>query len=230
MSLLNPVSSPSTFRADFDRIALLEEESWSQNRYYHKFLSKHLPRNCDTALEIGCGTGAFSRLLAKYSQRVIALDLSPQMIRVAEQQSKQFPNIDFQVADVTASPLPAAGFDCIATIATLHHLPLAETLSRMKDALNPGGVLLVLDLYQAEGLSDALASAFAMPFNVALRLFHQGRLRPPRSVREAWAEHERHDSYATLTQVRQISNEIFPGATLRKHLLWRYSLTWQKEA
>jgi hypothetical protein len=52
----------------------------------------------------------------------------------------------------------------------------------------------------------------------------------PRQVREAWAEHGRHDSYLTLSQVRQISAAVLPGAEVRKHLLWRYSITWRKTA
>src|SRR6185436_15660960 len=139
-------------------------------------------------LEIGCGTGAFSRLLAKSSDRVHALDLSPNMIRVARERSAQFPNIDFEVADVLARELPAETFDCIATIATLHHLPLASVLPKMKRALKAGGVLLILDLFQAEGLFDAFKSALAVPLSVGLRLVRHGRLRPPREVRRAWDE------------------------------------------
>ena len=55
----------STFEADFDRLALLDEEGWTANNHYHDSLLKHLPLNCENALEIGCGTGAFARDLAK---------------------------------------------------------------------------------------------------------------------------------------------------------------------
>src|SRR5215210_6174981 len=140
----------STVRADFDRIALLSSEDWGHGSHYHEFLARHIPEPCREALEIGCGTGAFSRLLAKSSERVLALDLSPNMIRVARERSAQFPNIEFQVADVLALELPAEKFDCIATIATLHHLPLAEVLPKLKSALKTGGVLLILDLFQEE--------------------------------------------------------------------------------
>ncbi len=55
----------SSIEADFDRLALLDDEGWTANNHYHKFLLQHVPRNCENALEIGCGTGAFARLLAK---------------------------------------------------------------------------------------------------------------------------------------------------------------------
>jgi hypothetical protein len=98
----------------------------------------------------------------------------------------------------------------------------------MRDALKPGGTLIVLDLFQEEGLADALTSGLAVPVNAALRLVKTGRLRRPRELRAAWAEHGRHDSYLTLDQVRQICDSVLPGAQVRKHLLWRYSITWKK--
>ena len=218
----------STIRADFDRLALLSGEEWDHSSHYHSFLLQHLPTPCRESLEIGCGGGAFSRLLAKSSERVLALDLSPTMIRIARERSASFPNIDFQVADVMARELPAERFDCIATIATLHHLPIEEVLPKLKNALKVNGVLLVLDLFQAEGLLDAAASALAMPLSLGLKLLKHGRVRAPRQVREAWAEHGRHDSYLTMSQVHKVCAEMLPGAEVRKHLLWRYSIIWKK--
>jgi ubiquinone/menaquinone biosynthesis C-methylase UbiE len=220
----------STVQADFDRIALLAGGEWDHSSHYHGFLARHVPANCREALELGCGTGAFSRLLANASERVLALDLSPNMVRVARERSARFPNIDFQVADVLTRKLPAETFDCVATIATLHHLPAAEVLPKLKRALKPGGVLLVLDLFQTEGLFDAAASALALPLSLGLRLTRRGRLLPPREVRRAWEEHGRHDTYLTLAQVRGICAEMLPGAEVTRHLLWRYSVVWKKAA
>jgi ubiquinone/menaquinone biosynthesis C-methylase UbiE len=225
----------STIQTDFDRIALVSVEGGTQNDHYHNFLLRYLPSNCQDMLEIGCGTGAFARLLARRSEQVLALDLSPEMIRIARERSAKFPNIEFELADVRDRVLPAESFDCIATIATLHHLPFREILLKMKAALKPGGVLLVLDLFEPErnllkpeGLLDAGLNIIAMGVSVSLRLIHQGRLRPRREVRDAWAEHERHDIYPTMSQVRELCAEILPGAKVSKHLLWRYSIVWEK--
>jgi ubiquinone/menaquinone biosynthesis C-methylase UbiE len=216
-------------RADFDRIALLSGDGWNHNSHYHDFLLKQLPPHCTYALDIGCGAGAFSRLLASRSDRVLALDLSPQMIRVAKARSEQYSNIDFQVADATAWEFPAEQFDCVASIATLHHLPFEETLLKMREALKINGTLIILDLFKAEGLSDLLTSALAVPANIILKWIKTGRWREPREVRQAWAEHGRHDSYPTLSQIRRSCASVLPGARVRKHLLWRYSITWKKK-
>jgi SAM-dependent methyltransferase len=132
--------------------------------------------------------------------------------------------------------LPPEGFDCIASLATLHHLPLREILLKMKAALNPGGVLLILDLFEPERtlvkpagfLDSVIVNALAIPLSVSLRLIHHGRLLPSRAARDAWAAHERHDIYPTMDEVRALCAEILPGAKIKKQLLWRYSVVWRK--
>jgi SAM-dependent methyltransferase len=262
----------STIQKDFDRIALVSPDGSLQNSLYHDFLLRQLPSDCQAALEIGCGKGEFSRRLAEMSDRVLALDLSPEMIRIARAQSAHLADIDFQIADVMSYDLPPETFDCIASIATLHHLPLREILLKMKAALKPGGVLLILDLFEPikwhgrtdrdserhppdrdsakhghpardsrpgrachnqtasvrEGLCDTLLNFLAMPVSVSLRVIHHGRLLPRREVRDAWAAHEKHDIYPTMNEVRALCADILPGAKIRKHLLWRYSVVWQK--
>lgn len=223
------MNDTSKIRADFDRIALLSGNDWNHNDHYHNFLLRQLPPHCTDALDIGCGTGVFSRLLARRSDRVLALDLSPQMIRIARERSEQYSNIDFQVADAMTWEFPSEQFDCVASIATLHHLPFEETLLKMKAALKINGTLIILDLFNAEGPSDVLTNTLAMSAHIILRLVKTGRLREPCEVREAWAEHGRSDSYPTLSQIRQVCASVLPEAKIRKHLLWRYSIIWKKK-
>ena len=214
-------------RADFDRIALLPE-SWDHNRELHAYLLAQLPARCEAALEIGCGTGAFSRRLAARAERVLALDLSPNMIRVARERSAAFPQIEYRVADALSEPLAAESFDCIASIATLHHLPIGPMLAKLRGALRAGGTLAIADLVADAGPRDWLVSAAAVPVNVALRLAKTGRLRDPPEVRRAWREHGRSDVYLTLPQVRSACAAELPAARVRRHLLWRYSIVWRK--
>jgi ubiquinone/menaquinone biosynthesis C-methylase UbiE len=63
----------STIRADFDRLALFSEEGWNHNQHYHSVLLRQVPVPCHQALEVGCGTGAFARLLAERAERVLAV-------------------------------------------------------------------------------------------------------------------------------------------------------------
>ena len=99
----------------------------------------------------------------------------------------------------------------------------------MKAALKPGGVLIILDLFEPSGVIDTLLNPPAIAVSVALRLMHHGRLLPSREARDAWAIHEGHDIYPTMNEVRQLCADILPGASVRKHLLWRYSVVWRKD-
>jgi len=218
-----------SIQSDFDRIALLSNENWNHNAYYHKFLMNHIPEGCRHILEIGCGTGEFSRLLSERAERVLAIDLSTQMIRLAKASSKLYPNIDFIEGDVMAYHLPDNQFDCIATLATLHHLPTESILGKIRKALKHGGVFVCLDLYQRSSLTDLLFDGVAYPANLFLRLIKTGKTRPSREVREAYIEHGKTDTYLTLPQIEQICASVLPGAQVARHLFWRYSIIWKKK-
>lgn len=220
--------TPESIRADFDRIASLAGEGWDHNSHYHEYLLRHAPGRCGRTLEVGCGAGEFSRLLAARAERVLAVDLSPRMVALARERSRGCANVDFVNADVTEYPLPAEHFDFVATLTTLHHLPLEAALRKMASALRPGGVFVCLDLYERAGLRDLLSGCAAYPAGLLLRLLKTGRPLPPREVREAYAEHGRTDTYPTLARVRQVCADVLPGAHVRRHLLWRYSVVWRK--
>jgi 2-polyprenyl-3-methyl-5-hydroxy-6-metoxy-1,4-benzoquinol methylase len=150
------------------------------------------------------------------------------MIEIARERSANHPNIEYQVADILEWEFPRQHFDCIASIATFHHLPMEALLPRVKDALGDQGVLLALDLYKASTLMDYLVGAAAFPANILVRLAHTGRLTVPREAKEAWAAHGRHDRYLTLPEVRRLCAEHLPGAVVKRHLFWRYSLSWRR--
>jgi ubiquinone/menaquinone biosynthesis C-methylase UbiE len=217
----------SSIEADFDRLAILDDEGWTANNHYHNFLLSHVPQNCENALEIGCGTGAFARLLAKRCKRVVGLDLSSEMIRVARSRSSQFDNLEFELADAMTWSFPQSQFDFICSIATLHHLQQRELFVKIKDALKPNGVLVVLDLVESNSLVERMLDVFGFGVSGGLRLLHNGRLKPPAEVRAAWEQHGKHDHYATVSQMRALADEILPGANVRRHLLWRYSLAFR---
>lgn len=221
--------SPVSIQADFDRIARLPAVAWDHSTHYHRWLLTQFPPRCERALEIGCGTGSFTRLLAQRAEHVLGLDLSPEMLRVArERTAGEGTNVEFVLADAMSYPLPDAGFDCIATIATLHHLPIAAALEKVRAALKPGGVFVCLDLYQRASLLDWLSDAVAWPVSQALTLARTGTLRPPCEVRAAYAAHGETDVYPTLAELRRLCATVMPGARVRRHLFFRYSIVWRK--
>ena len=218
----------SSVEADFDRLALLDDEGWTSNNHYHDSLLRLVPANCETALEVGCGTGAFARRLAERAERVVAIDLSGEMVRVARSRSSRFNNLEFQVADAMTWDFPQSHFDFICSIATLHHLEQRALFVKMRDALKPRGVLVVLDLVESSGVRERMLDVIGLGVSGSLRLLHNGRLKPPREVRKAWEQHGKHDSYSTTSQMRALAHDILPGASVTRCLLWRYLLVYRK--
>lgn len=203
-------------------------DGWNHNNHYHDYLLRYAPPHCADALEVGCGKGEFARLLARRSDHVLALDLSAEMLRAARARSAAYPNIDYEQADVLAYDLLPARYDCIVSIATLHHLPLADVLSKLAAALKPGGVLLVLDLYQAATLADRLQNVAAMPLHLILTRIKPAAPQPSAEARAAWTAHGDSDVYLPLRAVRAVCADLLPGARVTRLLLWRYALIWTK--
>ena len=216
-------------QADFDQIALLPPSAFDHNSYYHDFLLEVLQPHMNQALDIGCGAGRFTRLLAARADHVLALDLSANMVAAARRQSAAFKNIDFRQADAVSWDWPTERFDSIVTIATLHHLPADDILPKMKAALRSGGALAVLDIRRTANIAERLLlAAIAFPASMLLYLLNTGGLRPAPEARRRWAEHGKTDRYLSVEEVRRVCLPILPGAIIRRHLLWRYSLVWRK--
>ena len=221
------MTTTNQVRADFDEIAELEADGdgWNHNRHYHSFILQQLPLTFDHAMEIGCGSGELARAMAARASRVLAVDLSPKMIARALEHVPGSTNIEYLVQDVATWQWPTEQFSVIVSVATLHHLPLAQTLANWARALQPGGMLVVLDLYRPSTFADFVTCAIAFPINYVL----QWRSRPSRQLQKAFASHGRRDRYKTLSEVRKAAIETgLHRCRVRRHLFFRYSLTWVK--
>jgi ubiquinone/menaquinone biosynthesis C-methylase UbiE len=100
------------------------------------------------ALDMGCGSGRWSVLVAPRVGELVAADASPDALNVA-QRNVRGPNISFVQATPEALPYPDRYFDLIFSLGVLHHVPDTEGAIRSLAAkLAPGGTLL-LYLYYA---------------------------------------------------------------------------------
>lgn len=214
-----------TIRQDFDRIAQFSEPKWEHNSHYHKYLLQNIPL-CNSALDIGCGTGSFARLLSARANEVTAIDLSPAMIRHAISLSQGYKNIHYLVGDIFEYQ-SSGRYDCIVSIAAMHHL-LPDVLPIIKDLLAPKGVFIVLDLYKPSSLADYLFSLIAVPASIFMRLIKNGRLKRTHGETAAWDNHAPHDDHKTLKELQDLLASVLPGSSIRRHLFWRYSMIWVK--
>ncbi|MCB1853226.1 MAG: ArsR family transcriptional regulator [Halieaceae bacterium] len=104
---------------------------------------------CDTALEVGPGDGAFLQELAPRFRRVFALDNARVMLEQARERAAQaeLGNITFIHGDTRARELAGLQADCVVINMVLHHTPFpGDILRDVAALLAPDGVVLVTDL------------------------------------------------------------------------------------
>lgn len=97
------------------------------------------------ALDVGCGPGAFARLLAHRGARVLGVDLSPRMIEHARADALAAgigeDRLRFEVADALGAPgLPRGPFDLVTFVLSLQNMEdPAPALRNAARVLVPGG-------------------------------------------------------------------------------------------
>jgi MPBQ/MSBQ methyltransferase len=111
----------------------------------------HLPKGT-TVLDVGCGIGGSSRILAKdYGFSVTGITISPQQVKRAQELTPAGLDAKFVVDDAMAMSFPDASFDVVWSIEAGPHMPdkavFAKELMRV---LKPGGVLVVADWNQRD--------------------------------------------------------------------------------
>ena len=87
-------------------------------------LLSYLPEDLKGArvLDAGCGTGAMSQALAERGAEVVAVDLSPQLVKVAEDRTPQhlLSRIHYRAGDMTSPALGRFDF-CVAMDSVIHY-------------------------------------------------------------------------------------------------------------
>jgi ubiquinone/menaquinone biosynthesis C-methylase UbiE len=141
----------STSRFDFGRIAD-RYDAWYQaprgatyDRLEKRAIERLLPPAPDGGrlLEVGCGTGHWSRYFVSRGFEVTGLDISQRMIAVARQ--KNIASATFEVADAERLPFADETFDVAAAITSLEFMgDAARAVAEMaRCAKKMGGTLIV---------------------------------------------------------------------------------------
>jgi SAM-dependent methyltransferase len=194
----------------------MEDTSWNHNVHHHAALLRKLPPAPARALDIGCGAGDFARRLAERVAHVDAIDASAEMLRRAQSAGAGLDNVSYVHASIGSFPLEPASYDVISLLTVLHHLPLRETLRLCRDALRPGGVLLVLGWARSAGPLDRAYDLASIPVEFGLQCVH-GPLR--------YTAPEM-DTSLTVAQIAAVMRAELPGVKVRRQLLWRYMAVW----
>jgi SAM-dependent methyltransferase len=97
------------------------------------------------ALDVGCGEGRFSRMLAERGASVVGIDATPAMIAEAERRRRH--DSDHCVAAAESLPLRDASVDlCVSYITLVDIVGYVEAIAEMARVLKHGGELIVANL------------------------------------------------------------------------------------
>ncbi|MFF8386138.1 class I SAM-dependent methyltransferase [Streptomyces kanasensis] len=139
------------------------------HRAWDELLRRWAPPGPADVLDIGCGTGSLSALLAAAGHRVTGVDLSARMIEQAQAKlsTAGLPG-RFVVGDAAAPPTGGQQFDMVLARHLLWTLPAPENALREWVArLRPGGTLLLVEGRWGEaGQGEPyVTGAEALPWN-----------------------------------------------------------------
>ncbi len=89
-------------------------------------------------LELGCGTGYFTKELAKSGGWITAIDISEDLLDIAKR-TVQEKNVEFKIENAYKMSFNAEIFDTVVGSSVLHHLELEKALKECFRVLKPGG-------------------------------------------------------------------------------------------
>jgi SAM-dependent methyltransferase len=193
-----------------------QAQRWNHNLHYHGVVLDALPADSELVLDVGCGEGILAAQLQTRGHRVTGIDRDEASIALAR---KQFSAVEFVCGNFLTEPFEPDSFDAVVSVAALHHMDTVAALGRMRELLRPGGRLVVIGCARRSFPRDLPREAFAFAAN---RWIGRKRTYWEHSAPIHWPPDE------TYRDMHRIASDELPGSRFRRHLLWRYSIVWNK--
>lgn len=196
---------------------------WSHNDAFAGFVMRQARAvqrtGGTTAVDVGCGTGNLLACLSPALPTIIGIEPDA---GVAQAAARRFHGSNVRIENRRFGDEPPNAYDLIVFVASLHHMPLEPTLSAARDALRPGGRLVIVGIAK-ETPDDAVRSAVSMVLNPLIGLAKHPRraTHRPQNMQAPVTE-----PVHTFDEIRAVASGMFPGIRMRRRLFWRYTASW----
>lgn len=111
---------------------------------FRELTRNNRPRPTDQVLDIGCGAGLQTRILARTAGRTIGIDISKNALDRARSEAPAFGDerVEFRLTTIESAGFQADRFDKIYSVCVIEHIPdYRSVLRECFRVLKPGGIL-----------------------------------------------------------------------------------------
>jgi SAM-dependent methyltransferase len=124
---------------------------WELYGNFDDFVDDFPKETCGwVTLDIGCGEGRFTRLMASKGAYAIGVEISKGCLKLAHKRTERTlrERLDFVLADAEHLPFRADSFNVVTILFVLHHLPSFSILPEVFKVLKGEGQLFLAELVQ----------------------------------------------------------------------------------
>jgi ubiquinone/menaquinone biosynthesis C-methylase UbiE len=224
----NPAQSFDPIAEVYDRFAELTGEPLL------RWLRGVLPHHGAQALDLGCGSGRHTVLLADRFEEVVAVDVSKTMLKLARAKRSR-PNVVYVESDLhEVTPERDGPYDLVLSTHTLHHVTELEAiLQQIRALVAPGGLAVLVDIVDRRGRMPRwrryLDAARRLPADLMQRGLREAFEVYGLRTHPAWLAHLDTDRYLTPEAFERRYGAVFSGATFTALDGGRVRAMWWRE-
>lgn len=112
------------------------------HEHWNPFIIKSIEKNCtdEIVIDLACGGGSYIKTISTFTENVIGLDISMNMLKYAQNQNRK---LNYILSDAKNIPLKAESAGVIVCIGLFEYIERPIVLREIRRVLKPGGVCII---------------------------------------------------------------------------------------